>query len=839
MKAVLSKLLGSVSTTPKEIPKFRYHVSEQAIDFDKNYVMSIIEFEGVMFEAIPLNQLENDFDTLNLIYAETAKEYAGRLAIWNFQKRRKINVDNKYSFSNVFAEAFADKYMARFNDKNYYENKFYIAVVLKYNDSLELATEEIEEVVNKFSRTLFSYKPRTLSTYENEHQVVKSEVYEFLADIVSNEKPISGIPLTGTPVYENLASSSLHFGYDILQSKGETSTRYATLYDLKDFPSRTRLGMFNEAILSVPCECNLVQSFTTLAPSKALEKIEHHLNKLVSAKDKATHQLDELKEAQGYIQSGELAFGEYHCSLVVFGDSPKEAVNNGVYVASSFTNHAGAIFRRATLSAPATFFSQLPTYKVKPRPMMKSSRNLAGSFSMQTYSRGKPTGNPLGDGTAVMPLETKSKTLYDFNFHYSSDEEDNVGDDIAGHTLIMGATGTGKTTTQSAILTFATRFDPAMFVLDKDRGMNIFVRALDGDYFDIKKGRPTGINPFQFINDTNDPDNAHIAGLKEFLNELVIACATDPDQQCTSEEQNQIKNAVDTVMGLDFEQRRFGALIQALPARGGNELYQRLLKWVHTDDQVGRFAWALDNPTNDFDVDNFKIVGFDVSDLLAEENYQPSEPLFSCLFYMKNMMLRNHPIMATVIEEFWLPLKYKMPERMILDSLKTGRKMGEFILLISQSPADAIKSPIFNAIVEQTPTKIMLPNPDAEYKNEDGSGYARVGLTAKEFEVLHSLGLSARTFLVKQGNQSAFAMLDLYGFGNEIAILSSSKRNIVLLDEIMDRMGSKTLAKDWLPVFYQALKMRKESEDQIVNYDEIIANCSSNINHSESEGVLL
>lgn len=82
-------------------------------------------------------------------------------------------------------------------------------------------------------------------------------------------------------------------------------------------------------------------------------------------------------------------------------------------------------------------------------------------------------------------------------------------------------------------------------------------------------------------------------------------------------------------------------------------------------------------------------------------------------------------------------------------------------------------------------------------------------------------------------------MLDLYGFGNEIAILSSSKRNIVLLDEIMDRMGSKTLAKDWLPVFYQALKMRKESEDQVVNYDEIIANCSSNINHSESEGVLL
>ncbi len=89
------------------------------------------------------------------------------------------------------------------------------------------------------------------------------------------------------------------------------------------------------------------------------------------------------------------------------------------------------------------------------------------------------------------------------------------------------------------------------------------------DYFDVKAGVPTGINPFQF------PETPK---LREFLNELVIACATDPDQTCSSEEQNQIKNAVDTVLSLPFEQRRFSAIIQSLPKRGGNELYQRLLK---------------------------------------------------------------------------------------------------------------------------------------------------------------------------------------------------------------------------------------------------------------------
>lgn len=815
MKEVLSKLLGTVSTTPKEIPKFRYHVSETAIDFDKSYVMSVIELEGVMFEAMPLNQLENDFDTLNLVYAETAKEYAGRLAFWTYQIRRKINVSNAYHYENVFARDFMSEYMKRFNSTDYYENKFYIAIVLKYDDVPELAVEEIDEVVNKFSRTLFNYKPRTLSVYENEHGVLKSEIFEFLADIVSNEKPINGIPLTGTPAYEIIPSATTHFGYDILQSKGDTGTKYATLYDLKDFPSRTKLGMFNEAFLTVPAECNLVQSFTTLSPTKSFEKIEKHLNKLRSAKDKATHQLDELEHAQGYIQSGELAFGEYHASLVVFGNTKKEAIQNGMYVSSSFTNHAGAVFRKANLSAPATFFSQLPTYRIKPRPMLKSSRNLAGTFSMQTYSRGKAKGNPIGDGTAIMPLETKSKTLYDFNFHFTKDDEDNIGDDIAGNTLILGATGTGKTTTQSALLTAMQRFNPAMFVLDKDRGMNMFIRALDGDYFDIKAGRPTGINPFQFPKTDK---------LREFLNELVITCATDEDTPCSSEEQNQIKNAVDTVLSLPFEQRRFSAVIQSLPKRGGNELYQRLLKWCRTDEQEGRFAWALDNPTNDFDVNNFNIVAFDVSDLLID-NYQPSEPIFSCLFYMKNMMIQNHKLVCTILEEFWLAIKYEMPARMVLDSLKTGRKMGEFILLISQSPADAIKSPIFNAIVEQTPTKIMLPNPDAEYKNEDGSGYSRVGLTEKEFEVLHKLGLSSRTFLVKQGNQSAFAMLDLYGFSNEISILSSSKKNVILLDEILEVMGKDTKAEEWLPIFYEALKVRKMQGN--VDVKSIILNSTS------------
>ena len=77
--------------------------------------------------------------------------------------------------------------------------------------------------------------------------------------------------------------------------------------------------MFNSASLSLPFEYNLVQSFTALSPAKAIDRIEKQAARLRLNGDKAEHQQQELIEAQAYIQSGELAFGEYHSSMIVFG----------------------------------------------------------------------------------------------------------------------------------------------------------------------------------------------------------------------------------------------------------------------------------------------------------------------------------------------------------------------------------------------------------------------------------------------------------------------------------------------------------------------------------------
>lgn len=803
MANIFSKFLNKLTSSTEEFPKLRYHLAEDVINFYDNYLCTVISFEGIAFESIADNYLESDFDALNLAYTELAKDKAGRLAFYTYQLRRQVEIKTDYAFDNAFCQEFADKYMQRFKKADFYQNKYYLVLVMKYEKDLEDGISDIQDLTSRLISILGQYSPKVLKTYQNKHGVLGSQAFEFFYELVNGEAPLGGIvPLTPSPAYEILPNSTLHFGHEILQMKGNVKNRFACMLDLKDFPNSTYLGLFNKASLSLPFEFTLVQSFVALAPAKALNRINRQSNQLSSANDKATHQKTELEKAQGYIQSGEQVFGEYHGALIVYGNTLDEVVNNANTATASFSNYAGVIFKKSSASAPATFFSQFPMYRYKPRPMLKSSRNLASTFSLHNYSSGKSQGNPLGDGSAIMPLETISKTPYDFNFHYSNIDEDNIGEAIAGHTLILGATGSGKTTLQCALLAFLQRFNPAMFVLDKGKSMGVFIEALDGDYFTLEAGEPTGINPFQF------PDSPQ---LRDFLNVLVAACATDKNHECTSEEKNRIKLAVDTVMELPFESRRISATLQSIHDYGGNCLYQRLLKWCNTIEHgEGAYHWVLDNPVNQFNPDDFKIVGFDVGSML-KENYAPTEPLLACLFYLKDMMRQNFELLATVVEEFWLPLKYRTPAQMIYDVLKSGRMQGELMILVTQSPAEAIKSEIFDAIIQQTPTKILLPNPDAEYKNEQGTGYNRVGLTEKEFSILHGLGQHSRTFLVKQGRQSSFAKMNLYGMQHEIDVLSTTKTNWQTLTTIkaeLRKQDKSVKSKDWLPLYHQAIEYR-------------------------------
>ena len=776
------------------LPKMCQHVTPNFVWYKDGYLLFVIRMDGMPFDSVDDNVLFAEFSNLANTFAGLGKTLGDRLAVWTHVVRQKIDFNRNYHFQTTFCQQFSNKYLARFQKDDYFENVFYFSALIK-SSNIDSAIKEAKELSEILLSALDPYDPTLLTVYQNQQGVMFSEVYEFISRLVNgcHER----VPLSNVDAYQTIGNADLHFGTDIaeIRPKNGQKRQFSIHYDLKDF-GLSKPKIFT-SILTLPCAFTLTQSLIYVNSYKMQQEIRRHLDNLQAVNDQAILQQDELMVGQGLLTSGALMFGDYHAALVVYGDTAAQAAENGAKAYAAFMNAGGFRFTKASQSAPSTYFSQVPGSKDKPRSFPKTTQNLACTFGIHNYSCGKKEGNPIGDGSAIVPLQTVSKTIYNFNFHFSNLKEDNTDDKIAGHTLILGATGTGKTTLQCSLMAFTERFNPFMFVLDLDRGMEIFLRVLGGSYFALAEGEPTGLNPFQ-LPDT--PAN------REFLYSLVAQCGADNEGNVTAEEEKQIQLAVDTTMDLDWEMRHFSHLLQQIPHDSDpNSLRIRLSRWCRSEG--GRFAWCLDNPRNLFNPDDFGRIGFDLTDIL-KDNYPPTAPVLMYLFHLRNMMMdrvaEQDGILATIIEEFWYAAKFSATSDLMTKILKTDRKRGGWLVLVSQSPEDAINSSIFPVIVQQTPTKIYLPNPDEEFEGR----YQRCNMTFKEFKELKKLSLASRTFLVKQSTQSAFAKLDLKGFNDEIAILSGSSDNVELLHRVMAEYGEDP--EVWYEPFIEAIHQRRE-----------------------------
>ncbi len=752
-----------VASSEDKLPRIGRPVSETATSIDNGGAFMVMRLSGVPFESVSRGEIEARYDSWNRQLAAMTLEKGNRLSLWTTFRRRRVSFGDEYRFYNPFIQQAVDKYLQRFRKHDHFENSFYITAILQ-GDDLDESVRELEELGESLTKALVSYDPQVLETYAH-NGILFSEPYQFIGELVNGID--ERIPVTQATGRDLIPTSHLHFHYDTVEIRTDRSTRFATCYDVKDFP-KAGWGQTNP-LLSLPVEFTLTQSFGCLSTAEAMDAIESQINNLQSVEDKAAHQIEELKEAVALIAGRDLAFGDYHGALVVYGDTAEKAISNGAYVTSRALNDCGFKFGKATASAPYTYMSQVPGFKTKPRPMPKSTRSLASSFSMHTYAAGKARGNPLGDGSALMPVQTVAKSLFSLNCHASRLDEDSVGEKVAGHTLILGSTGTGKTTLETMLLSFLERFDPKIFALDLDQGLRIFLEELGAVYYTLREGEPTGLAPLG-LPDTKR-NRAH-------LYDLVGACCRDENGKLSAEDQRQIKHAVDTVMALeDIEHRTFSRLLESIPDTGEqNSLWLRLTQWCGATN--GRFAWALDNVPNTLtNISDVCRIGFDVTDFLKKD-YAATEPVLAHLLYLKEQMQRKGGLLATVIAEFWLPASYPTTQELIRKSLKTGRKADEFMILDSQSPEDAIQCPVFAEIRDLTATKIYLPNPDATRE-----GYKLLNLTDREFAALKRLSKESRTFLIKQSNQSAFATLDLGGMDDEIAVLSSSLDNVAVWEQ--------------------------------------------------------
>lgn len=778
----------------KFIPDYAFHINNNSIYLKDGKLMATLVLKGFPFQSVSDDEVYNRFSYVKDFLVSTGKQ--GNLYLWTNIIKCKVELKQKYNFgNNIFLQEFCDKYIGMFQKNDFYSTDYFLTLGINYTD-IYSGEERLNEIIEQCLVIFKDFGVNVLGTDEQ-----TSELAERYLTYLYNHQNVK-IPLSSSPLKESINNSEIIFGYDVteIKNKDVEVNRFCTNYLIKDFPRNTKIGHW-DFLLKMPYEFVLTQSFIFESATKSIKKIDQQVNKLNSVGDSAISQQAELELGKEAVQTGVTLFGSYHAALSVFGDTPKEAKDNGRTLSSEFISSGGGFrFIKSTSEAPFTYFSHLPMSKRRPLSTIRTLTNLTCTWSLHNYSEGKATGNPIGDGTAIMPLKTVAGGLYYFNSHYSDPYKNVLGQLIAGHALILGATGAGKTTFEGTAAAFLQRFNSDLFVIDYNRSTELFVRAFGGSYFALQNGVKTGLNPFQ-IADNDDEE------LMSFLKAWVKRCAVNNDgTDCTDKEAIIIDSAIESIMSMPRSLRRFGRFAEIISEE--SDLSIRLSKWWGG----GAFAWALDSETNIFNPSDFDKVGFDTTvilDTVGGKDHPACEPLLSVLFFYKDRMQKQGKMMLTIVEEFWKPANFPMTQALIKAVLKAGRMKGEFIWLTSQSPEDAINCEIFAAIVQQTPTKVFLPNPDASW-----DGYKKVGLNEKEFKQLKSLGLASRTFLIKQSNSSAFAKMDLFGFDDYLPIISGGKAGISLC-ELIRREKNTDDPNVWIPEFRQRLPdyIRQHGQD--------------------------
>jgi type IV secretion system protein VirB4 len=762
----------------KQLPYAR-HVDDCTIETRDGLLMQFIRLRGLLFETA-------DTDELN--YRKRLREGVlqaigtSRFAIYHHVLRREAEVELAADFPDAFSRQLDAAWKSRVGARKLYVNELFLTLVRrplqgrlgmidKVRRRLGLHAEPVEtsryelqqlkQASDALMASLASYEPRLLSVYDVRHGPC-SEPLEFLSYLFNGEMRPNRLPEQDLGDY--LPYRRVSFGQDTVElgPAGASPRSFVGMVSIKDYPGQTTPGMLDD-LLRLPFELTIAQSFGFVDRQAALSRMNLALRRMRSAEDEAVSLRSELGNAKDEVAAGRAAFGEHHLTIAVRGSSPGQ-VNEGVAEVQAALADLGIISVREDVALEPAFWAQFPgNFKYAARRGLVSTANFASLASCHNFSLGKPIGNHWGE--AITLLETTAAGPYFFNFHQSD----------LGNFTVIGPSGSGKTVILNFLLAQARKFRPRIVFFDKDRGSELFIRAIGGRYDVLRPGAPAGLNPLQLA---PTPVN------RQFLVGWLAMLAGGAD----GEEVALIRDAIDANFDQPPEHRRLRHIVELF--RGGrrpqgDDLWSRLAPWWGE----GERAWLFDNPRDLIDAET-EAVGFDMTQLLDDPIIRT--PAMMYLFHRVEERLDGSPAII-VVDEGWKALDDDVFVGKIRDWEKTIRKRNGLVGFATQSAQDALESRIASAIIEQAATQIFMTNPKARAADYiDG-----FGLTPHEYEIVRTLPDDAHCFLIKHGTESVVVRLNLTGEHDILTILSGRERTVRLLDEIRAEKGDDPA--DWIP----------------------------------------
>ncbi len=775
----------------RHIPYLR-HVADSVLRTRNGALLTIIRLDGLFFQTEDQAELNMRSIVQNTMIRALG---SSRYSLWSTVIRRQIDPTLDGEFQDQFCQVLERRYAAALSQKRMFTNEIYLTVLrsglrgaLGASDAirrifdrtsgrgsgteqLREAVDDVEELVESLVRDLTKYGARTLGIAYRKGAPY-SEPCEFLNMILTcGVRRDMRLPRMGIAKY--VGTSRLHFSRRTMQAQAAIpkDSRFAAMLSIKEYPPFSGPGML-DGLLQVNHEFILTQSFTIADKPIAQERITR-LKRQISASDEAGSDVEsDIDFALNSLLNQEAVFGFHHFSLLCLARD-LAGVGKAISELGACLTDMNINWLREDLNMEAAFWAQLPgNHAYIARRAMLSSANFSGLSSMHNFASGQRHG--LHWGNPITILETTSQTPYWFNFHRR---------DI-GHFLVTGPTGSGKTVALSFLLAqaFRVRPSPRAIFFDKDRGAEIFIRAMNGAYEVLSPGVSTGFNPLQIENTAEN---------REFLFRLLKAMLRADDGSTFTQEENDIlERAVVRLMREPAADRTLSNMAGLLIGRSRadpSDLHSRLRPWIE-----GEKAWLFNAPQDVMSFSGRSVFGFDMTSILDHDDVRT--PVLMYIYHRLNELFDGAPVMI-FMDEGWRLLHDPIFSDFIVDKLKTIRKLNGIVGFGTQSAADIVRSPAAHTLIEQSATHIHFPNPRAD----EESYIRRFGLTLKEFHFIRNTPPEKRAFLIKHGNDSVIAKLDLTSMPDLVKVLSGRKETTEECARLRALHGDDP--KGWLRTF--------------------------------------
>ncbi|MEQ1574919.1 MAG: FtsK/SpoIIIE domain-containing protein [Vicinamibacterales bacterium] len=556
-------------------------------------------------------------------------------------------------------------------------------------------------------------------------RLIKQEAFRFFRELVNYAPAV---------IDAATLSHDTHLDYFVSDSPVDchrdhllVGDRLVKVLSMKEPPSQTFAFLLQD-LYEVPGEFVACLEWQRIPSDRMRRDIQtrrrHFFNKRVSivnyvspethpeemlVDDSAGATVHQLGEALTELDVNGHFFGNCSLTLMLHGSDARALQHQAAEAMKSMAIHDGSLFEE-TYNLLNAWLAVVPgngAHNLRRLALLET--NLADLSFLFTIDHGERVSPHLGR-EALAVFETPHRTPYAFNLHVQD----------VGHTLVLGATGSGKSFLLNFLITHAQKYAPQTVVLDVGHSYRKLTTLLGGRYLEIGlRQQGVSINPFALA---STPEHLHF--LHAFVKVLVEG---DDNYRVSEAEDREIYEGVENLYVLERSQRRLFTLGNLLP----RALAGRLHKWVGE----GRYAGLFDNLEDTLTVEQLQVFDFE-----AMRAYPVLlEPL---LFYVLHRVVARiqdpgeaQRLKVCVMDEAWRFIQHPTLRAYVQEGLKTWRKHNAAMILASQTVEDFASADLLRTIVESCPTKLLLANPALDRQH-----YAELfQLNAMELDLLTGL----------------------------------------------------------------------------------------------------